>query len=107
MNKWSGKIGFSKTIETAPSVYRETYEEKSYRGDFIKRSLKWTGQKVNEDISINNQLSVLCNSYLTENMALIRYVTINNTKWKVTDITPDWPRVTLTLGGVFNSEASE
>lgn len=105
MNKWSGMIGFSKTVETAPSVYREEYVEKKYYGNFIKRSIRYTtGQKVNEDISITNQLSVLANSYLMDNMSLMRYATIRGQKWKITDITPDWPRMTLTLGGIFNAE---
>lgn len=105
MNKWSGVIGFSKASEVEPDIWKECYIERKYRGDVVKRYLKYgTGNKVNDDITPTNQISVIADSFLLGNLSIMRYATYMGAKWKITDITPEWPRVTLGLGGLFNGE---
>ena len=41
---------------------------------------------------------------MTENYSNIRYVEIIGTKWKVTEIEPQYPRFILTTGGVYNGD---
>lgn len=103
MNKWSGKIGFFKTIETVPGVWEETIEERKYYGDVIRssRRLQNTGQ-VNDDINISNQISVLSDPYADNNIYSMKYVTFMGAKWKITDVEVQYPRLLLTLGGVYN-----
>ena len=103
MNKWCGNIGFVEQVETSQSVWTEKCTERKYRGDIIKRSFKWNdGEKVNDDISMNIQLSVLADSFLMSHLGAMRYVCFRCSKWKISDISPDWPRITLTLGSIYN-----
>lgn len=103
MNKWCGKIGFVEQVETSQSVWTEVCKDRKYRGDILKRSFKWNdGSKVNDDVSLNIQISVLADSFLMENLGAMRYVCYGGSKWKITDISPDWPRITLTLGSLYN-----
>lgn len=104
MTRWYGEIGFGETVETAPSVFSEKIVSRKYYGEVIKngRGLQ-TSDKVNDDLTISNQISVISDPYAMENFQSIRYATFMNSKWKVTDVTVEYPRLTLTLGGVYNA----
>lgn len=103
MAKWCGEIGFGTTVETEPSVYTEKIVPRKYMGDIIRNNRRLqTADKVNDDVVITNQISVLCDPYAMENFHAMRYATFMNSKWKITDVEVNYPRLTLTLGGVYN-----
>ncbi len=105
MAKWSGNIGYAKTVETAPGVWQEQYVEKHAYGDVLRRSMQYpNSENLNNDVSISNQLSIIACRFAIENSAYIKYAVINGVRWKVTDIELSHPRLTLTLGGVYNAE---
>lgn len=105
MAKWSGNIGYAKTVETAPGVWQEKYVEKKAYGDMLRRSWQFPGSEhLNNDVSISNQLSIVACRFAVENSAYLKYAVINGVRWKVTDIELSYPRLTLTLGGVYNAE---
>lgn len=104
MARWYGEIGFGETVETAPSVFSEKIVPRKYFGEIIRNNRKLqTADKVNDDITITNQISILCDPYAMENFHAMRYVTFMNSKWKITDVEVNYPRLTLTLGGVYNA----
>lgn len=105
MAKWSGKIGYGIMQETNPSVYEETIIEKNGRGDVLSNFRKIKSvDKVNNDISILNKISVISNPFMNTNINNIRYVTYMGIKWRVTDIEINFPRLILTLGEVYNEQ---
>ena len=105
MAKWYGKIGFSVgTKESAPSVYVEDIQERSYVGDLIRNARRLqTTDKVNDDIDVSNEISIVADPYAMNNFHSIRYVTFMGTKWKVTSVDVQYPRLNLSLGGVYNA----
>lgn len=105
MAKWFGKIGYGETVETKPGVWTETITEREYYGDLIRntRRLQTSSDKVNDDISISNQLSIVSDPYANENFHAMRYAEFMGTKWKVTDVEVQYPRLILTFGGVYNA----
>ena len=105
MSKWYGKIGFSAgTKESAPSVYVEDIQERSYVGDLIRNARRLqTTDKVNDDIDVSNEISIVADPYAMNNFHSIRYVTFMGTKWKVTSVDVQYPRLNLSLGGVYNA----
>lgn len=104
MAKWAGVIGFvNETKETAPSVYEETFIERKYYGDVVKNNRRLvTADKVNDDISVQNQLSIVADPYAMNHFYSMKYATFCGAKWKVTDVQVEHPRLTLTLGGLWN-----
>lgn len=103
MSKWYGKIGYGVTEETAPSVYTEKIVERPYFGDLTRNTRRLqTSDKVNDDINIANELSVVADPYACEHFYSMRYVTIGSAKWKITDVDVQYPRLILSLGGVYN-----
>lgn len=104
MAKWFGKIGFAKTVETEPGVWKEQITEREYYGDVIRNSrrLQSSSEKINDDLNISNQISIVADPYANEHFYSMRYAEFSGAKWKVTDVEVQYPRLTLTLGGVWN-----
>ena len=104
MAKWAGVIGFvDDTTETAPSAYREKIVERQYYGDVLKNNRRLVAaDKVNDDISVQNQLSIVADAYAMNHFYSMKYATFCGAKWKVTDVQVEHPRLTLTLGGLWN-----
>lgn len=103
MAKFYGKIGYAITEMTEPGIYEERLVEEYYFGDIVKntRRLRETSN-INDDINISNQISILADPYLMNNFHSMRYVIYMGTKWKVSEVEVQYPRLILTLGGIYN-----
>lgn len=101
--KWSGKIGFVETKETRPGVWENVTTERNFYGDVIRdiRKNQSSGQ-VNDDINISNRISIVSNSFVRDNLAFMKYIEFMGTKWKITDAEVQYPRLILTIGGLWN-----
>lgn len=104
MAKWAGKIGYAEMVETSPGVWEEDIKERHYRGDLNRnrRSLQSTGQ-VNDDINIANEISIVADPYTRMNFHAMRYVELWGTKWKISNVEVQHPRLILTVGGLYNA----
>ena len=105
MDKFYGKVGFAETKETAPDVFVEQVVEGDYYGDVIRniRRLQNSDGR-NDDLAINNQISIVADPYAVQNFHSIRYVRWLGSAWKVTSVTVQFPRLVLELGGKYNGE---
>lgn len=103
MAKWYGKIGYAESVKNEPGDWDEEIVERSYLGDLIRntRALQNSGG-VNDNINISNQISILADPYATQNFHSMRYAEFMGTKWKITNVEVLYPRLNLTLGGVYN-----
>ena len=103
MAKFYGKIGFATLNESVPGVWEETIVEKPYYGDLLRNSRRLQGsENLNDDVNISNQISIVSDPYANQNFHSIRYVEFMGAKWKVSDVEVQYPRLILTLGGVYN-----
>lgn len=101
--KFYGPIGFVEVVEKRPGVKTTKPVEYKYAGDVLRRSLKYpAGQSVNDAISPENQISILADPYARNHVGSMRYVKWMGTAWKITDISMQYPRLILTLGGAYN-----
>ena len=105
MAKWYGPIGYVDTVETKPGVYVERVIERNYYGDMITvtRRLHTTDQ-VNDDIEISNRLSIVADPYATEHIYSMRYAEFKGVRCKISNVEVAFPRLILTLGGLYNGE---
>lgn len=103
--RWAGVIGFSKTIKTDVDVSKTIVEEKRYTGNVEKNIRRWdAGQKINSDFVINNAISVIADDYMLTNAQYMRYVSWQGALWDINNITVEYPRLRLDLGGIYNGE---
>lgn len=103
MAKWFGTIGYAETLETRPGVWAEQITKREYFGDLTRntRRLQTTDQ-LNDDINISNEISIVSDPYANENFHSMRYAEFMGAKWKITSVEVQYPRLILTLGGVWN-----
>lgn len=104
MAKYYGKIGFATMTETTPGVWTEEIVERNYYGDWVRNTRKLqTSEQVNDDIVIQNTLSIIADPYAMETFHAIRYAIYMGQKWKVTSVEVNLPRLSLSLGGTYNA----
>jgi hypothetical protein len=103
MAKYYGEIGFAETVETSPGVFKEQITTRNYYGELIKNSRRLqSAESINDNINIANEISILADPYANKNFFSIRYVTFMGAKWKVSNVDVQFPRLILTIGGVYN-----
>lgn len=106
--KFSGKIGFwLRDVKTKQGVYKPEIVEKSYTGEVLKniRNFQSVENQQNDNLRINNRLSIISDLYMQRNWSSIKYVVWNGVKWKVSSVDiGSYPRAILELGGVYNGK---
>lgn len=106
MGKWYGKVGYSKPVEVKPGVWKDEITERSYYGDTIRVSTRWSASPdgTNDDLNVNNQISILADPFAYDNFSRMKYVEFMGAKWKITNAEPQRPRIILTVGGLYNGK---
>ena len=106
MAKFSGMIGFVVTEEDLdnPGVWEEKVVERKYRGELLKNTIRTQPipNSTNDNITLSNTISIIADPYATNNMFAIRYVVLHNVKWKIDTVEVEYPRLKLTIGGIYN-----
>lgn len=103
MAKFYGNIGYAETIETKPGVWKETITEKAYYGELVRNTRSFqSADKLNDDIRVANEISIVADPYANKNFYSMKYVKFNGAKWKIEKIEVQYPRLILTLGGLYN-----
>lgn len=105
MAKFFGAIGYAVTEETKPGVWKEQITERMYFGDLTRntRKLQSTDQ-LNDNINVANEVSIVADPFANENFYSMKYVEFMGAKWKITSVEVQYPRLILTVGGVYNGE---
>ena len=105
MARFSGKVGYIETVKTGPGKWEPVVTERRYRGDVTRAVRKLeNGQDINDDIVINNEISIVADPYAQTHFFAIRYVEWQGIKWKVSNVEVLYPRLILTLGGMYNGD---
>lgn len=108
MAKFYGVIGYGNKVEKNPGVWVDEIVERPYYGDVVKnaRSLR-EGEYLNNDISVNNSISIVADAYANEHFFAIRYIRWAGALWTVAEVTVERPRLLLRLGGVYNGPVAQ
>jgi hypothetical protein len=103
MAKYYGSVGYEETVEKEPGIFVEEIMSREYYGDVVRnnRKLENSGE-INDSINVGNKISIVADPYAIQNFWKIRYATFMGQKWKVKDVDVEFPRLILTLGGLYN-----
>lgn len=105
MAKWYGGIGYAETVETVPGVYKETIVERNYYGDVLRNTRRLqSADQVNDNINVSDEISIVADPFANQNFHSMRYAWYMGTKWKITNVEVRYPRLILTLGGLYNGK---
>ena len=105
MAKWHGTIGYIESVEKSPGVWMEESTEREYFGDLLQNTRRLeSGDQVVNDFKINNEISILADPYAMNHFHSMRYAEFMGAYWGVTNVRVSYPRLILTLGGVYNGK---
>lgn len=105
MAKWYGKVGYITTEETEPGIWEPKVTERPYFGDSLKITSKWVASgNLNDDLNVANQISIVADPFAYQNFSAIKYVEFMGVMWEVSSAEVQYPRLILTMGGVYNGE---
>lgn len=108
MAKWYGKVGYIITEEAEPGRWIANPIEKPYFGDVLSISSRWTpSTNVNDNLDISKRISIVADPFAYQNFTSIKYVEFMGALWDVTSVEPQYPRLILNIGGVYNGETPE
>lgn len=108
MVKFYGKVGYGETVETRPGVWDDVIVEKQHYGDVVRNSRTLqTGEKVNNDLSVGNSISIVADAYANNHFWAMKYIEWQGALWIVADVTVLAPRLLLRLGGVYDGPRPE
>lgn len=106
-NKFYGPVGYGIQEETSPGVWVNQVIERNYTGDVIKNfSRVSAGESINDDIRLNNSISILSDPFAMQHFSTIQYVKWMGAVWKVDSVDVQYPRLILSIGGVYNGETA-
>lgn len=73
-----------------------------------KNSRRWeNGDKVNDDFRVNNQISIIADSFCIAHASRMKYITWIGQKWKIESVDISYPRIIISIGGVWNGSEPE
>ena len=105
MARFCGEVGYG-VLEETPSdsgVWVDVITEVPYFGDVIRNTRKLeAGDGLNDNLSVNNSISIIANEYANQHFFEIKYVRWEGVLWTVTSVEVKAPRLILSLGSVYN-----
>ena len=103
MARFSVKIGFKETVESEPGIYNTTIVEKPATADMIYQVQRTaTEEEVNDTVTLGHQISIVINPYISSNLINLAYVKMHGVKWRIKTFEVYYPRIKISLGGVYN-----
>lgn len=101
--KYYGELGFIDYVEDSDGNWSPQWTRKYYAGDLTKNTRQLVaGMSIADDISINNTISIICDPYAESHFQNLRYATLCGNKFKITNVEVMYPRLLLSLGGLYN-----
>lgn len=101
--RFYGEVGYAPTTTNNNGVAVASMIKRNYYGDVQELTSRWQdSETLNDDIRVSHRISILADPYAIENFPYIKYVEWLGTKWEVTSTKVEYPRLILSLGGVYN-----
>lgn len=102
--RFHGRIGYVDTVETKPGLCEEQLVFRTYYGDVIRNTKRDSlGSKVNADIQVTNQISIVADPYARDHFFKLRCVEWQGALWSAADVDASQPpRLIISLGGLYN-----
>ena len=106
--RYSGKIGYAESVETAPGVWEDVITERDYIGDVIQSTeTLTTASSILPEYRTTTSVSVLSDGVLKQNYSDVRYLSYLGELWTVTSAINKWPRIEFYIGEVYNGPTAD
>lgn len=103
--KWYGQIAFNNQTQVEPGIWENNGPiVRNYYGDVLRDSKRDQLQGINNDIVLVNILSVIADPFLINSFHDILYVTYGGSKWKISSVESNYPRLILHFGNLYKED---
>lgn len=103
MAKFFGNIGYTIATQTKPGVWAKTVTPKPYRGDLVNQKFqRQSSDDLNDNLNIANDISIIADKFAYDNFKSMTYVEFMGAKWKIKSAEVKYPRIILSIGGLYN-----
>jgi hypothetical protein len=109
MSKAFLRIGYAKSENTDRGVYEDIIEKEGfYTAEVIRdtRSMN-NGDKIVDEINVSNRFSFVADPYAFSHFYNMRYAEYMGVLWRVTDVEVQYPRLIISIGGVYTGPEFE
>ena len=108
MAKFYGEIGIVfDQVENVPGVFKDSIVKRNKAGDVLRNVSKMqNGENLNDNLTIDNKLSIVADPFANENFYAMRFVNWMGAFWKISSVEVQRPRLILTIGGVYNGSTA-
>lgn len=109
MDKFYGFIGYVESKETPPDsgIWEDVIVERECYGDILKiSSNRVPTDTLNGNVVLNSQFSILADPYAYQKFSNAKYIKYMDQKWEVKVVEPRYPRLIITVGGVYNGKTT-
>lgn len=101
--KYYGELGYCEYREGEYSEYIPVWTKRNYYGDVIRFGRRLdVGVSIADDVTVSDSLSIVADPYALSHFHNLRYAEWQGAKWKITNVEINYPRMILTLGGMYN-----
>lgn len=108
MARFYGKVFYEDTVETAPGVHTPTLTGRYYYGDLNRIARRYeSGDLVNQNLTMQHEVSILADAYAFDNYAKIKCVEVDGSKWAANYVEINRPRIKITIGSLYETHDSE
>jgi hypothetical protein len=105
MAKFYGPIGYAELVETKPGVWQEEITERNYYCEITRNSRRFESSgNLNDNLNISNEFSIVADPFARDNFHKMRYIEFRGSRWKITNVEDRYPRLILSVGGVYNGQ---
>lgn len=107
MAKFHGNIGFEEQYEKTPGNWTSRTVEKEYFGEVVSLfyNTRNGSETTNDELTVNKRISVVANDYAFKNFQFMKYIVYMGVKWHITSVEPQYPRLIISMGGVYNAKS--
>lgn len=105
MARFYGEVGYGNSVEEpeGSGVWVDQITEHPYQGEVIRNTRQLqSGEKINDDITVSNSISIIADQYAIDHFFNIKYVRWMGVNWAVNAVEVRSPRLILNLGSVYN-----
>lgn len=101
--RFFGEVGYDMPVTDDYGVTTSHLVKRNYYGDVQHMATRWQNtENLHDDISVNHRISIIADPFANQNFPFIKYVEWMGTRWNVNSADLEYPRLILTLGGVYN-----
>lgn len=105
--KFYGKIGFviaERNENDFTDWNNRVIEKGPFYGSVNNRrfALKSSSDSTVDDVTYSRQIDIIADNFTYKNRHFIKYIEEDGVKWKVDSVERNYPKLTLTIGGMYN-----